>query len=67
MSSVFVAVLLAAYFTESAKKTGLLPQKRQYLLLFISSHCLPTSHAFCILVGVQSGFSANGFVEAEHG
>ena len=35
--------------------------------LFSKGHSLPTGAVLRIVVGVQSGFAGNSFIEAEHG
>jgi len=49
------------------KNSGLMAQMFHYFALFKKRHFLPASSVFRILVGGQSGFASNGFVEAEHG
>ena len=53
-------------FTEGMKTSGLMAQMSHYFALF-KKRFLPASPVFRILVGGQSGFASNGFVEAEHG
>ena len=54
-------------FTVGMKNSGLMAQMFHYFALFRKRHFLPASPVFRIMVGVQSGFASNGFVEAEHG
>ena len=54
-------------FTEGIKNSDLMAQMFHYFALFRKRYFLPASPVFRIMVGVQSGFASNGFVEAEHG
>ena len=66
MPGVFVPILLTSRLTERPKLPPALLQNRDYLPLFSKRHCLPAGSLFSILVGVQSSFAADGFIEAEH-
>ncbi|WP_226163480.1 hypothetical protein [Hymenobacter terricola] len=49
------------------KSEGLLPNDFNGRHTFFRRFGQPEKHILHILVGVQSGFAGNGFIEAEHG
>jgi hypothetical protein len=49
------------------KREGLLPNGFNGRHAFFGGFGQPEKHVLHILVGVQSGFPSDGFIEAEHG
>ena len=60
-------VLLTPLLTPRMKHIAPLLQNQDYFPLLCKKHCLPAGTVFLVVVGVQSGFAADGFIEAEHG